>query len=200
MNQAFNSLLTFATSASLSISLLLGTALVTGCSNSAQQMVLAPQLILSKNNFFNQKSAQITVNDLRNKSHIIEILKSDAAAELINSADNISQVVQQHFVQALSQHGLKISAASNNQLTLIINNAEITVQQEMLKYTSKGQITLTVKIQSGEQVLTKTYNSKMNSEGALKADLAVLERDFNQQLAKLLVQIASDPQIEQFLH
>ncbi|GLX79607.1 hypothetical protein tinsulaeT_29470 [Thalassotalea insulae] len=184
---------------SLVFSLLLTTSLITGCASAPKQMVLAPQLMLNKSNLLANKLAQVSVNDLRNKIHIIEILQPDAAAQLINSASNISQVVNQHFSEALTQHGLTISPATDNHITLIINNAEITVQQALLKYTTKGQITLTAKVQSGDQVLTKTYNSKMNSEGPLKADLAVLERDFNQQLAKLLVQIASDSQIKQFL-
>ena len=184
----------------LSLNFLLAlSALITGCESTPQQLVIAPQTINSNGKHFLQKSAEVSVNDLRNKIHVIEIIKEDSAAQLINTSSHLGQTLAEHFTKALVDSGLNIAAASNNTITLIINNAEIKVKQSLLKYQASTQLTLTVKVATNEQVLTKTYNSKLNSEGALKADIAVLERDFNQQLSALLQQIVNDSEVYQFI-
>ncbi len=176
------------------------TTLAQGCASSPQQMVIAPQLQSVTTKAFQGRSAQLSVRDLRNKVHVIEISKADDAAVLVNSSSNITEVIETHFRQALSQAGLNINDNADNKLSLIINNAEIKVAQQLMKYAAKSLLTLTVKVDSSAQTFTKTYSSKLNSEGVLTADLAVLERDFNQQLAKLLLQIVNDNEIVPYLN
>lgn len=180
-------------------SLFLINSFIAGCSSTTEKMVIAPEIYTNKTNQYQQKSAHIEVDDLRNKIHIIEILKEDQAAELISSNQNIAEIIKPALIKAFTQNGLTINSQSENQLTLIVNNAVITVKQALVKYSASNVITLTARVQSGEQTLTKTYNSKGQSEGVLKADIAVLERDFNQQLAKLLLQIVNDSEIQQFI-
>ncbi|WP_206483790.1 YajG family lipoprotein [Thalassotalea sp. G2M2-11] len=185
-----------------SLSLLIATTLAcltSGCATTAKQLVIAPQAVMTQGQHYQQKSAQVLVDDLRNTIHLVEIHQEDAAAELINSQENLGQTIAEHLTQALVSSGLDIKSPTNNSITLIINNAIVKVQQGLLKYQANTQLTFTVRVKSGEQVLTKTYNTKLNSEGAFNADLAVLERDFNQQLSTLLQQIVNDSEIYQFL-
>jgi len=180
------------------VSLVSVTTLV-ACSSTTPKMVISPQVLTNKTNAYLQKSAQVLVSDLRNKIHIIEIVKDDNAAELISSAENLTSIIDNSIKQAFVNNGLNIADIANNQIEVIINNAQIRVMQDLVKYKTSGLITLTAQIQSKDQTLTKTFNSRSNSEGVLTADLAVLERDFSQQLAKLIVQIVNDPQLQQFI-
>ena len=56
-----------------------------------------------------------------------------------------------------------------------------------------------VVINNGSGTLTKSFKITGKSNGPLKADIAVLERDFNQQLAKLLTQIVQNQEIQKFI-
>jgi len=173
--------------------------LLTGCADSSKTMVISPQLNPIKTNNFTGKVVQLDVTDLRNSIHIITVFKEDQAAQLISSSSNIEQVVLSSLKESLKSSGLTLDAKGQTKVTFIINTAQIRVQQSMLNYQAKSKITLTAKIQSSEKTLTKTYNSTTNSEGALSADIAVLERDFNQQLSAVLLQIIDDKEIHQFI-
>jgi len=183
----------------VTIGLLLLASLNVGCSNTSPKMVIAPNLINETSNKLAGKSAFVEVNDLRNKIHIIEISKKDKAAELISSHQNLSNTISESFKKTLSHNGLDVNDHGENQLTLIINTAEVNVQQTMVKYKATSLITLTIQLLTTEQTFTKTYNSKINSEGVLNVDIAVLERDFNQQLTNLFEKIVNDDELHQFL-
>jgi len=173
--------------------------LLTGCANSSKTMVISPQVNSITTNNLTGKVAQLDVTDLRNSIHIITVFKDDQAAQLISSSSNIKQIVLSSLTKSLASNGLTFGVNAINNFTVIINTAQISVQQSMLNYQAKSEITLTAKIQSSEQTLTKTYNSTTVSEGALNADIAVLERDFNQQLSAVLLQIVDDKEIHQFI-
>ena len=69
----------------------------------------------------------------------------------------------------------------------------------MMKYQVNNELVIHVKVNNGEQTLSNTFKVRGTSEGPLSADIAVLERDFNQQLTKLLTQIISNVEIRNFI-
>jgi len=75
----------------------------------------------------------------------------------------------------------------------------ISVQQEMVKYQVNNELVIRVKVNNGTQTLSNTFKVRGTSEGPLNADIAVLERDFNQQLAQLLTQVISNAEIQHFI-
>ena len=163
-------------------------------------MVLAPQATSSSSNIFANKNIALNVSDLRTSAHVIAIHQVGEATELISTNEHFDRIIFDVFKASLQKNALNISHNANNQLTLIVNKAQIDVQQDLLKYETKSQITLTVQVNVNEKTLTKTYNSQGTSNGVLSADLAVLERDFNQQLSKLFVRIIHDSEIQNFLN
>jgi len=54
-------------------------------------------------------------------------------------------------------------------------------------------------VNNGSETLTSTFKNRGNSDGPFKADIAVLERNFNERLAKLLQQIIANQKINDFL-
>ncbi len=186
-------------SAPLILTSLLSIFLTAGCANGPQQMILSPQALIVSSNTFINRSATLKVNDLRTNTHVIAIHQVGEASELISTHDHFDKVIYDVFKASLQKNALNINNNALNQLTLIINTAQIDVQQALLKYKSKSQITLTAQMVVGDKILTKTYNSKENSKGILSADLAVLERDFNQQLSKLFARIVNDQELQQFI-
>lgn len=169
------------------------------CSNTSNKMVVSPDIVSAKSSLYQNKVAYITIADMRTDSHIIEIIKKDKAAELISNANDLVSSIKAPTIQAFTRQGLVVNSSANNQLSLMINDAKLSVNQSLTKYQSTSLITLTAQLTSGEKTLTKTFKSKGTSNGVLTADLAVLERDFNQQLGKLLVQISKDVELHSFM-
>ena len=173
--------------------------LLSACSSNVKHLVIAPEVFTSANTSLTAKSVNISTNDLRPGQHLLQILKKDQAAEIINSQAALAQIVANTLTSAYKSSGAQVSPAGKNVLNITINNALINVNQTLLNYTASNMIVLSISIDNGEKTLTKRYRSSGKNEGPLKADIAVLERDFNQQLSKLIYNIVNDPQLIEFM-
>jgi uncharacterized lipoprotein len=177
---------------------------LTACSSTTKQMVISPQISDIKSNIYALKTAHIKVNDLRPNSHVVAIHREGKAIELVSAHDHIDTIISRLFKQSYNDNGLTIKDnsmfdSSINNIELIINTAEVHVYQELMKYKTTSQLTLTAKVITGEKTLIKTFKNKGKSDGVLSADLAVLERNFNQQISDTITLIVNDNEIQQFL-
>ncbi|MDG1752876.1 MAG: YajG family lipoprotein [Thalassotalea sp.] len=172
---------------------------LTACSSTTKKMVIAPQISDIKSTVYALKTAQVNVMDLRPNSHVVAIHREDKAIELVSAHDHLDSVINGLYVQSLKNNGLSLDENSLNNIELIINTAEVNVFQELMKYKTTSQLTLTAKVSSGDKTLTKTFNNKGKSDGVLSADLAVLERNFNQQISDTIALIVNDNEIQQLL-
>ncbi|AWB58596.1 MULTISPECIES: YajG family lipoprotein [unclassified Colwellia] len=180
--------------------MLLGTtALLIACSTPIKQVIVSPELNIGSSNAYQQKQAQLGLRDLRTSPHIVQILRTGEAAILYSPQQPIIDTVEKSLSSALKANGLQIKAPAANQVEIIIDNALVSVQQSMMKYSASNQMNIRVVINNSKGTLTKTFKITGTSKGPLKADLAVLERDFNQQLAKLLTQIVQNEELQQFM-
>jgi len=180
------------------------TLLLAACSSTPKSLIIAPELITSANEqaysaIYNNKTAAIDVQDLRANRHILQIVKANQAAEIINSAQEIKAVIKKSLSQILTHQGLTLSDNSTHKIHLFIDSALINVQQSLVKYNANNEIVLRIEIQDQDKTLNKVFRSHGKSNGPLTADLAVLERDFNQQLAQLINQIVNDEEVQQFI-
>lgn len=176
--------------------------LLNGCANSKQKLIIAPQVTEKFSNLYAQISVNLKTSDTRASAHIVQILRKDKAAELINSAIPISIIVEKSISNIFKQQGLKITntnIGNKINITIFIDTALISVEQDLMKYQVNNTISLRLQTVKANNTLTKNFNSHGKSNGPLNADLAVLERDFNQQLAKLIQQIAADTEIQTFI-
>jgi len=175
------------------------TTILTACASEPKQMILSAQIPIYNSIAYMGKSANIRISDLRNKAYIIAIHRKGEASELIPVNRSLIDVIGGSYKKALINSGLKNSSSSNNSIHLTIDVAKIDVDQKMVSYKTVDQLTLTVKVTSEKGIFTKTFNNKGKSDGGLSADLAVLERNFNQNMTKLLLKIINDSEIQEFL-
>ncbi len=143
---------------------------------------------------YDQVAASLTVTDLRTSNHVIQILKAGKAADLYSPSAPVSQVFEHALTQVFNQQGMSTNGGAIN-IEVLIDKAIVSVQQQTLKYQANSDIQLRVVVSNGEQTLTNTVKSKGNSNGPLSADIAVLERDLNQQLAKVVNDITQNPKM-----
>jgi uncharacterized lipoprotein len=167
--------------------LLCTTTLLMACSSPTQQVIVSPELNIGSSNAYQLKQAQLLMRDLRTSPHIVQILRTGEATKLYSPQ------------QALKANGLRFNTPAANQIEIIIDNALVSVKQAMLKYSASNLMNIRVVIHNSKGTLSKAFKVTGTSNGPLKADLAVLERDFNQQLTKLLSQIVQNEELQQFM-
>jgi uncharacterized lipoprotein len=177
--------------------------LLSACANKPTHVVISPDLSITNSTStlteYQNKEASITVTDIRRAQHVVQILRKDEAAEIYSSQQPLSNIIKQTLISEFKKQGLAINAQANNAIEVIIENSLISVQQEMMKYQVNNELMIHVKVNNGEQTLSNTFKVRGTSEGPLSADIAVLERDFNQQLTKLLTQIINNVEIRNFI-
>ncbi len=200
-NQLMNNLLNNSKLKTLATGALL--LLLTACANKPSHVVIAPDLSITNNttnqNQYQNKQASVSVTDMRSAQHVVQILRKDEAAEVYSSQQPLAQIIEQTLTAEFKKQNLTVTTQANNTIEIIIDNALISVQQELMKYQVNNELVIRVKVNNGSQTLSNTFKIRGTSEGPLNADIAVLERDFNQQLAKLLAQVINNAEIQRFI-
>ncbi len=182
-----------------SIALVLMLTGIAGCSTAPTHLIVSPQVSLSPSNQLSGKQAQLNVIDMRTSTHIIQILEKDEAAIILSSEQRLEDIIQAILTKQWQQQGLALSDAANNKMTVTIEKAVISVAQESVSYSTQSEIIIKVSIDNTKQTLTSSFKNRAHSEGALNADIAVLEREFNQHLSTLIKQILTSNDIKTFL-
>jgi uncharacterized lipoprotein len=177
--------------------------LLTACANKPTHVVIAPDLSITNgtqsHNQYQNKQASVTITDMRSAQHVVQILRKDEAAEIYSSQQPLNSIIKQTLISEFKKQGLEVKDQASNAIEIIIENSLISVQQEMIKYQVNNELVIRVKVNNGKETLSNTFKVRGKSEGPLSADIAVLERDFNQQLSTLLSQIISNVEIKDFI-
>jgi len=172
---------------------------ITACSTAPTHVIIAPQVYLAATNQFFNKEASISVVDMRTSTHIVQILEKDEAAIILSAEQRLEDTVQEILAKQWQQQGLLLTDSAKNKLTVTIEKAIISVEQESITYNTQSEIIIKVTVDNTKQTLTTRFKNRAYSEGALQADIAVLEREFNQHLTSVLKQMLTSKDIKAFL-
>lgn len=173
--------------------------LLTACANTPSHLIVIPDILTTPNVEYNNKYAQLEVIDMRTASHIVQILREGDAATVISPEKSLEETIQKTLSTQWQKQGLNIATVANNTIKISIEKAVISVDQKMMNYNAQSEIVLKVQVNNGKQTLTSTFKNRGNSEGPLKADIATLERNFNQRLTSLLTEILANPKMNDFI-
>lgn len=182
-----------------SIALVLLLTSIVGCSTAPTHLIVSPQVYLSPSNQLAGKEAQLSVIDMRTSTHIIQILEKDEPATILSSEQRLEDIIQTILTKQWQQQGLTLTNSAKNKITLTVEKAIISVDQESVSYSTQSEIIIKASIDNTKQTLTSSFKTRAHSEGALNADIAVLEREFNQHLSALIKQILTSKDIKTFL-
>ena len=186
-------------SAIIKLLILGATSLFFACSSPIKHVIVSPEISIVNSNLYQNKQAQLSFSGLRRSNHIVQILRSNQAAELYSPQQSLVSTVESSLTSALKANGLNVQSLATNQIEVIIDSAMVSVHQELLKYTANNEMNVRVVVNNSQGTLTKAFRITGKSNGPFKADLAVLERDFNQQLATLLTQIVQNDELQSFI-
>jgi len=168
---------------------------ITACSTT-KHVVVSPELIGYKKGVYFNNKIKLKTLDQRTNTYIVQIIKEGQPAKLLSSQVELPHIVSQKITPILRKQGLTINNSSPIIVNIIIDKALIEVNQNILKYTAKNSIDLKATVKNGDTLLTKRFSVNGTSKGPLTADIAVLERDFNHQLASTLVNIVNNKEIQ----
>ena len=175
------------------------TLVLPGCTSLPSHVIVTPDVINSSTVYHNNKLAQLAVVDMRTANHIIQILHEGDAATLLSAQARLEDTIKKNLNKHWKKQGLDIQSSANNSISVAIEKSLISVVQETFKYKAQTEIVLKVTVNNGEETLTSTFKNNGSSGGPLQADIAVLERNFNQRLTNLLQQILVNEKISHFL-
>ncbi len=169
------------------------------CSSTPSHVIVAPDLMTIPAIYHQGKHAQLNVVDMRTANHIVQVLRKGEAATLLSAQARLEDIIKVNLTEHWKKQSLQIQSNASNTINVSIEKAVISVEQQTMEYKVQTEIVVKVTVNNGEQTLTTTFNNRGNSDGPLQADIAVLERNFNQRLAKLLSQILANEKIAKFL-
>ena len=172
---------------------------ITSCSTAPTHLIVSPQVYLSPSNKLSEKRAQLTVVDMRTSTHIVQILEKNEAAIILSSEQRLEDIIQATLSKEWQNQGLFLVEGAKNKITLTIEKAVISVDQQSVNYTTQSEIILKVTIDNTKQTLTSNFKNRAHNEGPLHADIAALEREFNQHLSTLIKQVILSKDIQVFL-
>lgn len=173
--------------------------ILSGCSSTPSHLIIAPEIMAPSVVQHINKQAKLNVIDMRTANHIIQILRDGEAATLFSAQERLEDIIKNSLSKNWQKQGLTLQDNAVNSINVTIEKALISVTQETMSYQVKTEIVLKVAVNNGMQTLTSTFKNNGSSKGPFKADLAVLERNFNQRLTNLLQQILVNEKINHFL-
>jgi len=169
-----------------------------GCSNTAPTYFTVDTTSRLASNILTQQSVNINVTDLRSRQDILQ-LKKNGKFSYIPSQMPTTTFIKQGLMASFNQQ-LTINTSSNNNVIHVnVEKMAVKLNQETLAYDTQSLIVLAVTINNGNKTLTKTFKRQGTSKGPLKADIAVLEQNFNQLLKLLFDDISKDSQVIDYL-
>ncbi|MBU2925171.1 YajG family lipoprotein [Colwellia sp. 4_MG-2023] len=170
-----------------------------GCANVPSHIIIAPEIMNVSNTVQSNKKAQLDVVDMRTSNHIVQIMREGKAAILVSAQERLENTIQDTLTEHWKKQHLTLNNNAINNINISIDKAIINVEQATFEYKVQTEIILKVIVNNGSETLTSTFKNRGNSDGPFKADIAVLERNFNERLAKLLQQIIANQKINDFL-
>jgi len=183
----------------LALTSLIITLMLSGCSSAPSHLIIAPEIIVQSVIQHNDKKSTLNVVDMRTANHIIQILREGKAATIFSAQERLEDIIKNSLSKNWKQQGLTLQSNAVNSINVTIEKALISVAQQTMSYQVKTEIVLKVAVNNSIQTLTSTFKNNGSSKGPFKADLAVLERNFNQRLANLLQQILVNEKVNSFL-
>ena len=172
---------------------------LSACANIPSHLIVSPEIMITPAVNHHNKQAQLEVVDMRTANHVVQILRAGEAATLLSAQERLEKTIESKLSSHWKKQYLLIESNAINTINVAIEKAVISVNQKTMEYKVQTEIVLKVTVNNSAQTLTITFQNRGNSDGPLQADIAVLERNFNQRLAKLLQQILASEKISDFL-
>lgn len=173
--------------------------LISACANQPTEIKLQPQVVNIQSQVYQTQSAKISVADNRHSGHLVEVLTNNEESKLIKSTKPLKSVLNSQFRKELTTQGLSFNKDATVSLQFNVERARTYINQDVFDYRANTIIKLKVNVENPKQTLSKTFTLRATSRGPLTADIDEIQQDFNIQLAKIIIQVLEDEQLQNFI-
>ncbi|GAA4877924.1 YajG family lipoprotein [Ferrimonas pelagia] len=174
-------------------------ALLAGCANQPQSLILAPLEPHSAASAAQPRSIALSSLDLRSETYLARIERDGEAATLLSASTNPRQLFEQGLADGLTQMGYRIGSDGEIRMELNLETLRMDVQQDLFAHNANSTLVARLNITQGQRELVKRYQARGEFSGLLQADAARLEREINDRLQQLLNAILDDPELHRFI-
>lgn len=172
--------------------------MIAGCSNAPSHFIINTAPAISSNSPV-VKNIAINVIDPRSRQAILRLTDAGKHSYLssnIPTAELVKQGFGDHIRQQLA---IGTNPTSSSALSITIDKMALKLDQGVVSYETQSLIVFNIAINKGTKMLNKTFKRQGTSKGPLKADIAVLEREFSALLVQIYNDMSNDSQVRSYL-
>lgn len=180
--------------------LLLSALVLGGCATHwPETALLNPQIIPSNSQYYSGNRITLEGVDKRPAAYVFSIKHKDKPVIYVNSQSPLNLLMAERLAEGLRSQGLEVSNSGTTNLTLVIANAAVNVEEKTFTYMTKARVSLQVIADFQGNRLTKQFNMSSSKENPSEPSMADLEATINIQLSNLLQQIMADETLRGYL-
>ncbi|OEF26301.1 YajG family lipoprotein [Vibrio rumoiensis] len=175
---------------------------LTACASVSQDDLinLTPSSTLSSSKVVDGLAFTLTSQDVRN-AQFIAIIKEDGQEQVqpLHAKQNVRKAYEAAVYQQLFSQGFTITRNSNNIVNVQVVDAVATVNQEPVKYSIDGEVTLKITAETPDGKFVKTYTGSGTKSGSFTADKTDVEEVLNRVSSRVLTSIAQDSELTNYM-
>lgn len=137
----------------------------------------------------------LSSQDQRIAHYLIEIIKGDGAATLINESQSSRLIIQNALREQWIKQGLSFASDSTNKIDIQLIKLLAEIKQNSLTFENNAKIVINVQLQTENRIFSKIFTSHYREKGLLIADSKQINAQLNKQLSQLLNEIIQDPEV-----
>ena len=180
--------------------LLLAALVLGGCATHwPESALLNPQVIPSNQQYYSGNRITMEGVDKREAAYVFSIKYKEKAPVLVNSERPLNLLMAERLAEGLRSQGLEVGNSGTTNLTLVISNAAVNVEEKTFTYVTKSRVSLQVIADFQGNRLTKQFNMSSSKESPSEPGMADLESTLNLQLGSALQQIMADEALRGYL-
>ena len=180
--------------------LLLAALMLGGCATHwPETAMLNPQVIPANQQVYSGNRITMEGVDKREAAYVFSIKYKEKAPVLVNSERPLNLLMAERLAEGLRSQGLEVGNSGTTNLTLVISNAAVNVEEKTFTYVTKSRVSLQVIADFQGNRLTKQCNMSSSKESPSEPGMADLESTLNLQLGSALQQIMADEALRGYL-
>ncbi|BBQ52080.1 hypothetical protein PEKONANI_01489 [Aeromonas jandaei] len=180
--------------------LLLAALMLGGCATHwPETAMLNPQVIPANQQVYSGNRITMEGVDKREAAYVFSIKYKEKAPVLVNSERPLNLLMAERLAEGLRSQGLEVGNSGTTNLTLVISNAAVNVEEKTFTYVTKSRVSLQVIADFQGNRLTKQFNMSSSKESPSEPGMADLESTLNLQLGSALQQIMADEALRGYL-
>ncbi|NAX42162.1 MULTISPECIES: YajG family lipoprotein [unclassified Vibrio] len=175
-------------------------ALLTACAAPQQQQInFMPTATTSKNTVVNNKAFTLVSKDIRSAQYVALVDSGRSNIEPIHAKQNVRIAVENALAEQFSSQGYRLTVNSENNVTVEIAEALVTVKHSVMSNEMDGSVTLEITAETPKGKLVKTFNGTAKRSGTLSASNDEIEMVLNDVMNLVLKEIANDSELNGYL-